>query len=540
MWVLISLVACWGDEGAPTPPATVDVLPLAPEDGPLPEPRRGVIEVVTPTDILRPTEVQDRAAPVLLDIHFDPDTTTFDALGVKLESWGFSLLDGDGESWRVGAPAGSSWAARLVPLAEVLRVTEAVDLRAFETGAFREGSERYGAYVHTWAWREGGPVQVFSGGPTPPDPMLPRALPPSIVRCLAPARTDLGMGVSVGIGWERALVVRPPTWVLVFEEYGACKATGYLRLRPDAAVDTLTIGGRPLAQVDDSHLHALAIDVLRSERSAEDVTGIAAWDLLRHAPVETLVRAVAEIAPGPFQERIWEELDSRDHAAALTAAAASTRLKAKAAAEDETLRGEALRDPAASTAAQFAALTAWRPSPNDPPGILERLRSSPSPRVREQAWELTLDATMAACLARMKGIATANALVAAAIYRECPQQPVRSPAFQRVAALDPVAAGAMVRVVLEEPETTRTGIAAVRNAAALERNDLLEATVRRRTVSREARRLALDFLHRTSAPGVEEIAEEHGNYLGFKPAGAPVPAGAASPVRGGSSAAESP
>ena len=101
------------------------------------------------------------------------------------------------------------------------------------------------------------------------------------------------------------------------------------------------------------------------------------------------------------------------------------------------------------------------------------------------------------------------------------------PAFQRVAALDPVAAGAMVRVVLEEPETVRTGIAAVRQAAALERWDLLEATVRRPTVSRDVRRVALEFLVKASAPVAEELVEQHGAYVGYKPAEAYAPAGPA-------------
>ncbi len=516
MFVVLSLLACSGDEARPevnVPPSE----PVEPSEGPLPEPRRGVTEVVTPPEVLRPTEVQDRAAPPKLDIWFDPDVTTFDGLRIRLEGWGFSILDGDGESWRVGVPQGNDWPARLLPLPEVAKVTEAVDLIAFETGAFREGSERYGDRVHSWSWRPGGPVEAFTGGRAPPDPVLPHALPAQVVRCLAPARTDMTTGVSVGVGWERGLMTSPSAWVLVLEDYGACHASGWVALRAEAPVTTLSVGGRPVAELDGPTVHALAVDYLRQPRPYEDPSAIAAWDLLRTAPTDTLAAAVADVAPGPFQARLWEALDQRDHAAALELAGKSTSpvLRGAVTAEVEGLRGSALTDPAAPADAVYAALTVWRPGPGDPPGILERLRQSPSPRVRERAWELTLDATMTSCMERMASVATADLTTASAVYRECPQQPVRMPAFQRVAALDRVAAGAMVRVVLEEPETLRTGIAAVRQAAALERYDLLEALVPRASVPREARRVALEFLVRASIPAATELVEQHGSYLGY-------------------------
>jgi hypothetical protein len=288
-----------------------------------------------------------------------------------------------------------------------------------------------------------------------------------------------------------------------------------------------------VAELDTPTVHALAIEALGRPRAYADPTGIAAWDLLRDAPEDTLVQAFASIAPGPFQERLWEELDQRDHAAAVKAAstASSPVLRAKVTAEVDTLRATALSDPKASAAAQFAALTVWRPGPTDPPDILERLRSSPSPKVREKAWELTLDATNEACTARVGGVATADLAAATKVYRECPQQPVRMAAFQRVATLDKVAAAAMVRVVLEEPETVRTGIAAVRAANALERSDMLAETVRRTTIARDVRRVALDFLVKADDPAAAELVDEHGSYLGYKPLpGQAAPKGASGPA----------
>jgi hypothetical protein len=533
MLVLLSLMACSGDEGAgpEAAPPPGQVTPPPPTDGPLPEPRLGVSEVVTPPEVVRPTEVQDRAAPALLDVWFAPDVTTFDALGTRLESWGFTLLDGDGESWRVGAPPGVDWPARLVALPAVAKVTEAVDLVPFETGAFREGSERYGAGVHTWAWREGGPVETFTGGPTPPEPVFPHALPAPVVRCLAPARTEITSGVSVGIGWERALVARPSSWVLVLEDYGACKASGYVALRADAPIDTLRVGGRPVAELDAPTIHSLAIEYLRRPRTYEDPSGIAAWDLLRSAPDDTLTRALGAIAPGPFQKKLWQELDQRDHTAALAVAtgSSSATLASGVTAETDSLRARALTDPKAPWEMQYAALSVWRPGPTDPPETLAHLRESPAPRVREKAWEITLDATMAPCTERAKSLATAAVPAASAIFRECPQQPVRSPAFQRVAALDKVAAGAMLRVVLEDPETVRTGIAAVRQAEALERDDLLDALVRRPTVARDVRRVALEYLVKEGNANAAELIEQHGAYLGYKP----LPGAAAVPAAAG-------
>lgn len=519
MLVVLSLIACSGGGTEPTaPPPTAPTASNG--QGPLPEPRMGVAEVSTPPELVRATEVQDRAAPPRLDVRFDPDVTTFDELGRKLEAWGFSVLDGDGESWRVGAPLGHEWPARLLPLAEVADVTEAVDLTSLETGALREGSEHYGDRVHTWSWREGGPVQSVSGGAAPPDPMLPHALPASVVRCLAPLRTAMGTGVSVGVGWERALVPEPLSWAVVVENYGACKASGWFALRSDAPVDALRIDGRPVAEVEPGVVYGAAVEYLATVRPYDDPSAIAAYDLLRQAPTERLAAALDGLAPGTFQERLWEELDQRDpdNALLLAEKATSPTLRAGVTAEVESLRTAALTDPKAPADAVFAALTVWRPDPGDTSGTLERLRTHPSPRVRERAWEITIETTAAACEARVAGIPTASVTTVSALYRECPQQTVRVAAFNHLAKADPVAAGAVLRVVLEEPETVRTGVLAARHAAALERYDLLETLIPRTSVSRDVRRVGLELLVKGSKSALaEELVEQHGTYLGYRP-----------------------
>jgi hypothetical protein len=522
--VVLSFLGCSGGEGPTVEPPPSPPTPPA-EDGPLPEQRVGVFEVSTPPSVVRATEVQDRAAVPRLDVWFEPTTTSFDALGARLSAWGFSILDGDGESWRVGPPLGTNWPARLLPLPEVANVTEAVDPVVLETGAVREGSERYGELVHRWSWGEGGPTQSVTGGAAPPEPKLPHALPTHVVRCLAPVRAELATGVSVGIGWERAYIAQPRSWVLLVEDYGACRATGWLVLRPDASVDNLQVAGRPVADVDDATLYAAAIDYLRVERPLDDAAAVSAWDLLRGAPTDTLAGAVALVAPGPHQERLWQELDQRDSNAALSLAEASEspNLRAQAAAESEQARAAILADGSASASALLATMNVWRPGPDDPPGLMERLRAHPSPRVRERAWEITAEVTAAACDARAATLGAADVTAVSAIYRECPQQTVRVSAFNRLSTLDAVAASAVVRVVLEEPETTRTGILAARQAAALERYDLLEALVRRQTVGRDVRRVALELMVRGQQPQTAELIEQHGSYLGYRAPGASVP-----------------
>ena len=525
MVVLLSLMACSGggaepEASSPTPPSPIV------DDGPLAEPRRGVFEISTPAEVVRATEVQDRSAPPHLDVWFDPDVTTFEGLGRKLESWGFSIRDGDGESWRVGAPPGAEWPARLLPLPEVAAVSEAVDLVLLETGALREGSERYGDRVHAWSWREGGPVESVSGGAAPPEPLLPHDLPASVVRCLAPIRTAMKSGVSVGVGWERGLLEAPLAWVAVVENYGACKASGWVVMRTDATLANLSVAGLPVTELDMPAVHAAALDYLRVARPYDDPSALAAWDLLRQAPSETLAAALDALAPGPFQQRLWEELDQRDNDAAVLLAekATSPVLRAGVTAEVEALRSAAITDPKAPAEAVYAALTVWRPGPTEPETTLQRLREHPSAKVREKAWEITLETTESACTARVPTIESGDVRAVSAVYRECPQQAVRVAAFNRLAKLDPVAAAAVLRVVLEEPETTRTGIVAVRNTAALERYELLEALVRRTSVSRDVRRVALEMLAKGNQPVADELIEQHGAFLGYRRPGTLPPA----------------
>lgn len=486
--------------------------------GPLPEPRRGVAELSAPPTLVRASEVQDRAAPARLDVTFDPDVTTFEELGRKLEGWGFSVLDGDGESWRVGPPPGQEWPARLLPLPEIAAVTESVDLATLETGAVREGSERYGERLHQWSWREGGPVETVTGGSSPPKPVLPHALPPVAVRCLAPIRSAMESGVSVGLGWERALVQEPLAWAVVLEDYGACKASGWFAVRADGSLDGLRIAERRVEDVTATTVQEAAIEYLRAVRPVDDPAAAAAFDLVRQAPTDMLARGIDAAAPGPFQARLWQELDKRDPDAALLLGekARSPSVRAAVTAEVEALRTAALSDPAAPAETIYAALTVWRPGPQDPPELLERLKGHPWPRIRARAWEIALETSDAACAARAESLERASVAVATALYRECPQQPVRVAAFNYLAKLDPVAAAAVVRVVLEEPETVRTGILAARHAAALERYELLEELVRRKTVSRDVRRVALELLVNGRQPSVDELVEQHGGYLGYR------------------------
>ncbi|MFN7146330.1 MAG: hypothetical protein ACK4YP_21335, partial [Myxococcota bacterium] len=338
-------------------------------------------------------------------------------------------------------------------------------------------------------------------------------------------RTAMTTGVSAGVGWERGFVADPPTWVAVLENYGPCKASGWVALRTDAPVDGLTVAGRPAAEVDAATVHAAAVDYLRVARPYDDPAAIAAWDLLRAAPTETLVVAVTSVAPGAFQERLWEALDQRDHegAVALAERSTSTSLRAAVTAEVDALRAIALTDPQAPADAVYAALSVWRPGPADI-ATLDRLKAHRSARVRERAWELAIEQTAAACEARAADVDTADVKTVSAIHRECPQQPVRVATFNRLAKLDPVAAGAVLRVVLEEPETTRTGILAARHAHALERADLLEAVVRRPGVARDVRRVALELLVRSQNPAAPELVEQHGAYLGYRPPNALLPA----------------
>lgn len=510
------LLACSGEE-PPPPPTPAPVAPTL-EVSPAPAPRRGVAEIETPPQVIRATEAQDVAGPAHLDVYFDPDITTFDTLGNQLESWGFSLLDGDGESWRVSTPPGVDWPARLLAVPGVARVREAVDLLALETGNFREGSERYGDVLHTWSWREGGPTEKVTGGPTPLPVLLPRALPVPLVRCLAPVRTAMTGGISSGVGWERALIANPPSWVAVFEHYGACDASGWMILRPEAALDGLTIGGQPAAGVDAAAIYPLAARYLAVPRPEDDPSALAAYDLLRGAPVDVLGGLIGTLAPGDFQGRLWQGLYEADPTAALgvVATTGSATIRAGAVAEDAALREKAVLDPQTPSSVLWAALGAWRPSATTPPDVMERLRNHASPKVRERAWEIEGEQKVASCKERANGLATLDAAEVSAVYRECPVHTVRVSAFNRLATLDRETAVAVVRVALEEPETTLLGVLAARQMAALERYDLLASVIARPTVARDVRRVAMEHLVKGQPVLAPELVEQHGAFLGYR------------------------
>ncbi|HND32630.1 MAG TPA: hypothetical protein PLA94_21690, partial [Myxococcota bacterium] len=207
------LLSCTGE--APTPPPPKEEPAAAPSLATAP--LFGVTELVTPPGLLRASQVQDQAAPALLDVWFEADHTDAAGLRKLLEEAGFTVLFGDGESFRVRAPQGRGWPDRLAALPEVRRVAEALERDRLSSGAFREGSERYGELLHTWSWVEGGPQQSYTGAKPPLDPIFPAQSPPELVRCLSPLRSELLDGVSTGPGWERALVKEPVAWALVLQ-----------------------------------------------------------------------------------------------------------------------------------------------------------------------------------------------------------------------------------------------------------------------------------------------------------------------------------
>ena len=524
--MLITLLACMGD---PSGPVTPPPLTPPPDEPAPPAPATlgmGVSEVVTPPEILRPTDVQDRAAPALLDVWFEADRTTADGLKRLLEENGFTVLDGDGESWRVRAPEGQGWEGRLARLPEVREAREAIHLEPLPSGNFREGSARYGEALQSFHFKEGGPQQTVTGlKPPPPDPMFPRSAPPQLIRCLLPIREMMLDGISVGDGWERALVLEPRAWVMVLDNYGACGARGWLVMRGDAPIDTLTVGGPDgagrvgPAQADDAIWWESAARWLQTARPAEDTSALAAFDLLRVAPDEVLAAALPGLASGPFQKRLYDAWFTRSPDAALKLAISSRSpaLLARAAATSAEARAAILADPKAPSLALLAALAIWRPGPQDSPDLLERLRAHPDPAVRHLVWERLLEASMPGCLQRAAQIDSMAPEPLTALYRDCPQQPVRSPAFQAVAARDRAAAGALVAVTLQEPETLLTGIAAVRHANALERDDLLVQTVQRPGLDRDIRRAALETLIKTGRSAeTAGLVTKYGEYLGYK------------------------
>lgn len=516
LWLLFA--GCpWGEDSKPTPPPPPDLPPPEASGSALPSPpRMGVAEVETPPEVLRVSEVVDQAAPALVDVWFDPDLTTFDALGEQLDRWGFERVDGDGTTWRVRATGVPAAEQRLARAPGVARARGALTRQVLPSGNFREGSDRVGSLTRSWAWPDGAPPRVtVAGGLPPPDPVLPRELPPAGLGCLAPAVEELEMGVSVGPGWERAMTTSPASWVLVVDHYGSCDASGWVVLRADAAVDHLRFGDRPAAQADETLFHELAITFLGTRRPALDPQAEAAVGLLAASPDAVLARAVRDATPGPAQAELHARFARRDPEAALAVAGASASpvLLSQAAGQDEELRQRLLRASDSSWTALEGAVAVWRPGPSDPPGLLDRFLQSPDPLVRERAWAARIQVEAGACEARpVRGLDAAGLV---SLYDACPQPAVRGRVLELLRAADPAAARAALERTLSAPETRETGIAAVEGAA----SDwaLLEAMVANRNVDREVRRVALERLVRAGRPSAGALVEAHGAFLAWKP-----------------------
>jgi hypothetical protein len=265
-------------------------------------------------------------------------------------------------------------------------------------------------------------------------------------------------------------------------------------------------------------LEELALSWLATPRPADDPAVLAGVDILSRASDTTLARAVRDTAPSPAQARLYDAFAARDPDAALAIAGGSGSpvLRAQAIGQDEELRRQVIEDPAAPVSALYAALAIWRPGPDDPPERLERFLHSADPGVRTRAQQAKLEATATACVTRAR--ATLDLAAAQALYAECAQPSARGVALERLRALDPAAASAAVDATLTTPETPETGVAAVRAAVALGRNDLLEAMVPRTTVSRELRREALEALAASGGSAkLGALAARHGTYLGYRP-----------------------
>lgn len=515
--VLLLLAGCDWFAQKPPPDAPPE-LPAPEPTGPvLPAPPRlGVAEVVTPPTVIRPSAVRDDAAPPLLDVWFDPAVTTFDRLGEQLDTWGFTRVDGDGRSWRVRPPDARSPAWRLVAAPGVDRVREALTREPLRDRVYRRGSDQYGALSRSWTWPVGRPPEVsITAGVAPPPPELPTALPPLARACLGPVMDELAMGLAVGPGWERGMIETPRSWALVVEALPPCDLSGWVALRGDAPVDTLSVGDRPLAQADDGWIYEQVVENVRRPAPTLDPLAEAAVDLLADAPDVVLARAVRDAAPGPLQEALYERFARRDAAAALAVAGGSTSptLLAKAVGQDETLRARLLADPATPSEVLAAALAIWRPGPTSPPGQLAALLASPDPEVRERAWGARMEAEARACAARPYADLDVDAL--AQLYDACPQPEVRGRVFDRLRAVDPAAAEAALKRTFAAPETRVTGIAAVRAASAWLRWPLLAQLVADPRVDREVRRVALTSLVDAQRPEAADLQARHGAYLAY-------------------------
>ncbi len=497
------LLACWGS--APPPPVTPDPVPTTQGPALPPPPRRGVSEVVTPDTIVRAASVVDDEPPARLDIQVNFDRGNFGTVQSALTGWGFTVIDGDGQTLRVEGP-GADNALRLAAVPEVARVTPALDRNTLPDGAFRAGSEQYGAVKHTWRWPDGSPVEEQVVGATVASPELPDALPAGARSCFEPLMDELTMGVAMGVGWERALA--GASWAVVLESYGACDATGWMVLAPRGAVDTVKFGGRTVAEADDAHFQDLAIAWLQKPQPDLDPGVLAAVQFLAGADNAVLARAVREAWPGQAQVRLLEAFTSRDPEGALSIAGGATTpiLRAQALGQDEVARKAVLADPAAPPSEVAAALTGWRPGANDA-AALARFLASPDPTVRTRAWEAKFASNASACAGRDLTVD------AGAAYAACPA--ARVVIVESLRKADPAQAERLLASTLSAPETVETGVTAVREVVALERWPLLVACVADTTVSRDVRLVALRALMDHGRPEAADLAARHGSFLGL-------------------------
>ena len=499
----------------PLPPPAAGVAP-APASDPselVPEPHLGAAGVEAPAQVVRAQNLQDSAMPPRLLVTVDFDRATFRELGDKLEKASFVLLDGDGETWRVQAPAGRFWSERLIALPEVASVSSGLDRDLLPSGNFREGGATYGAHTLRFTYPEGGPPVMSMPGFMAPEPTLPRAAGRELIRCLSPLRSDLVDGVSAGPGWERALIEAPPAWVLLLSGYGACGASGWVLMSADGGLEGLEVGGEPAASASDEHYFELAARFLSLPRGNEDDTAAAAFDILRVAPDTTLARHLPALAPSSWQVRLYEELERRLPEAARSVASTSSSplLLAQAAGQDPALRERLFASPDTSVYV-LRSIVGTAPAP-----VLERLRGSEDPVLRGRAWAETLAASFGACDTELKQSKDSkDVLVWASLYERCPMPAVRSQVFQRLMTVDRIRATELVEATLSAPETVECGVNAVRHANTLERDELLVAVVGRNTIDREVRLAALKTLGRTRRhAGFEALVGKHAVFLGY-------------------------
>ncbi len=517
----LTLSACSGASTPtptpPNPPPTVNPGPALP-----PPPPRGVAEVATPADLYRAKQVVDDEPPTRLDVQVDFDHATADQLATSLKGWGFTQVDGDGQTIRVDGQ-GPDTALRLAAVPEVARVTPALDRNKLPDGSFRRGSEQYGTVTHTWRWPDGGPVvEEVSGGARIAAPELPNALPAGARSCFQPLEDDLTMGVSVGVGWERALTAKH-TWAVVVEGYGACDARGWMELTANSPVGTITFGGRSVADSDEAHFQDLAIAWLAKPQPDLDPGVLDAVQYLSGADNASLARAVREAFPGRAQIALLEAFTSRDPDGALAIAGGATTpiLRAQALGQDEDARKKVLADPAAKPSEIAASLVGWRPAPDDS-AALARFLASPDPTVRARAWDAKFASTSAACAGR-DPVADAEAM-----YADCPnsREIIVASALKSNAAL----ASKLLTATLSNPETVETGIAAVRSATTAGLWPALAACVDNETVSRDVRLAALQALIDKNQPSAADLAMRHGSFLGLPKALIPVAGAGAAPA----------